>query len=260
MNKLISPGHVFVVPSFLVALDLHNAEYDDDFNIHAAESDSVAGRRRQLQRPSEEVVRIISDTTSLLLSWGMPAVSDYDGPEPLQMLQSINNDIQDTFRRSDGKRTVFPKGFEPTPVQLPKTMDASKHIPVGAALKLTALLNEYDRQVVKDVFQLRTYITNRLLEISNCGSTKDELRALELLGKISDVGLFVEKSEITVTATTPAQIEHAIKEKINRLLGRQNVQIEEAEYDETDIEEKNYEEEDGYDEEEDEDSDNVESE
>lgn len=99
---------------------------------------------------------------------------------------------------------------------------------VGA--RLSALLNEYDKQVVKDAAQLRTYITNRLIEISNCGQTKDELRALELLGKISDIGLFTEKSEITVTHTTSASLEHAIKDKINRLLGKTEVDISDADF------------------------------
>jgi hypothetical protein len=98
----------------------------------------------------------------------------------------------------------------------------------AVAAKLAGLLNEYDRQIVRDAVQLRTYITNRLIEISNCGNSKDELRALELLGKISDVGLFVEKSEITVVATTSAAIEHSIKDKINRLLGQHNLEIEDA--------------------------------
>ena len=96
------------------------------------------------------------------------------------------------------------------------------------ALKLAALLNEYDKNIVKDAVQLRTYITNRLIEISACGNTKDELRALELLGKVSDVGLFVDKSEINIVNSTPAALEHAIKDKINRLLGRENIEIEDA--------------------------------
>lgn len=99
---------------------------------------------------------------------------------------------------------------------------------VGA--RLSALLNEYDKQVVQDAAQLRTYITNRLIEISNCGQTKDELRALELLGKISDIGLFTEKSEITVTHTTSASLEHAIKDKINRLLGKTEIDISDADF------------------------------
>lgn len=112
--------------------------------------------------------------------------------------------------------------FAPMP---PQDLYTSK-----VALKLSALLNEYDKQVVKDAVQLRTYITNRLIEISACGNTKDELRALELLGKVSDVGLFVEKSEINVVHTNSASLEHAIKDKINRLLGNANIEIEDAEY------------------------------
>jgi hypothetical protein len=98
------------------------------------------------------------------------------------------------------------------------------------ALKLAALLNEYDKQIVQDSVQLRTYITNKLIDISNCGNTKDELRALELLGKHSDVGLFVEKTEISVVNTTPAALEHAIKDKINRLLGYANIEMADGEF------------------------------
>jgi len=134
----------------------------------------------------------------------------------------------------------------PPPVVVPsKKLSSTAGVSTAPAVKWTALLDEYDRQVVKDVAQLRTYVTNRLIELSSCGDTKSELKALELLGKISDVGLFVEKSEITITATTPAQLEHAIKEKINRILGRENIEIEEAEYAEDyeeELEEEEYEE------------------
>lgn len=232
MNRLISPGHVFVVPTFLVALDLHHAEYDDDMSIVATEFDAKRGKPKRDKRPPEEVARIISETTHLLLSWGMPSAEEYEGPEPLEILQSFNSTVQDAIDKVGGQK-IFPRGYTPAPVVVPKTsMDVATNLPVGAALKLTALLNEYDRQVVKDVFQLRTYITNRLIEISGCGSTKEELKALELLGKISDVGLFVEKSEVNITMTSPAQIEHAIKEKLNRLLGRENIEIDEAEFEE----------------------------
>ena len=245
MNSLIKPGHVFVVPTFLVALDLHEAEYDDEMNIVAVEEDARRAPPRKHKRSPEEVARIISSTTHLLLSWGMPSAEEYDGAEPLELLQSFNASVQTAVDKV-GHGKLFPRGYVPPPVVVPKkSVSASAPVMTGAALKLTALLDEYDRQVVKDVAQLRTYITNRLVEISGCGNTKDELRALELLGKISDVGLFVEKSEINITTTSPAQIEHAIKEKLNRLLGRENIQIEEAEYTEEEeelpIEEEEYE-------------------
>ena len=35
------------------------------------------------------------------------------------------------------------------------------------------------------------------MEIADCGDTRYELKALELLGKHSDIGIFTERSEIT---------------------------------------------------------------
>jgi hypothetical protein len=59
---------------------------------------------------------------------------------------------------------------------------------------------------------------NRLLELSTCGDTKSELRALELIGKMSDIGAFTEKSEITITHRSSSDLQQVIEQKINRLL------------------------------------------
>jgi hypothetical protein len=96
----------------------------------------------------------------------------------------------------------------------------------SVAIKLAALLDAYDQQVVTDAVQVRTYITNRLLEISQCGDSKQELRAIELLGKLSDVGAFTEKSEITVTHKTSDDLRKAIQSKIQRLLDMEVVDVE----------------------------------
>lgn len=111
----------------------------------------------------------------------------------------------------------------------------------NVAVRLGALLSEYDKQVVQDATQLRTYITNKLLEISSCGITKDELKALELLGKISDIGLFVEKSEVQITHTASADLEDLIREKLDRMMQTLPAVVvedeEEAEFEEEESEE-----------------------
>ena len=103
------------------------------------------------------------------------------------------------------------------------------------AVKLATILSEYDKQVIDDTAQLRTYITNRLIEESKCGDTKHEIRALELLGKISDVGLFSEKTEINITHTTDS-LQHAIKDKIGRLMGMVGSDIQDIEFEEVEEE------------------------
>jgi hypothetical protein len=44
------------------------------------------------------------------------------------------------------------------------------------------------------------------------------MRSLELLGKIGDVGLFIERSEITVKHKTTIELQASIKERISKLL------------------------------------------
>jgi hypothetical protein len=63
------------------------------------------------------------------------------------------------------------------------------------------------------------------MEIADCGDIKHELRALELLGKHSDIGLFTERSEITINHKTSESLENAIKERIKRLLNADIIDV-----------------------------------
>jgi hypothetical protein len=54
--------------------------------------------------------------------------------------------------------------------------------------------------------------------MTDCGDPKIEIKALELLGKHSDIGLFTERSEITVHHSTSKGLEDSIKERIKRLM------------------------------------------
>ena len=86
----------------------------------------------------------------------------------------------------------------------------------GVALKIGAYLSEYEKQVVADKVQVRTIVVNRLMEISQAEDDKTALKALELLGKASD--LFTERSEITITHKTSDELKAAIKKRIQLLM------------------------------------------
>ena len=94
-----------------------------------------------------------------------------------------------------------------------------RHVSVPAEAKAAALLiKEFDFQTFADIQQARTFITNKLVKMTDCGDPKIEIKALELLGKHSDIGLFTERSEITVHYTTSKGLEESIKERIKRLM------------------------------------------
>jgi hypothetical protein len=106
-----------------------------------------------------------------------------------------------------------------------KNLPAELNTPEVAA-KVGALLKAYDQQVVADATQLRTLITNKLILLADCGDTKYELKALELLGKIQDVGLFSEKSEVTVIHKSSEDLENAIRDKVRRLIHSNTIDVE----------------------------------
>lgn len=88
-----------------------------------------------------------------------------------------------------------------------------------------SFLRAYGQSLALDINLVRASITNKLMEIANCGDTKYELRALELLGKHSDIGLFTERSEITINYNSPESLEAAIKERVKRLLNADVVDV-----------------------------------
>lgn len=88
----------------------------------------------------------------------------------------------------------------------------------ASVLHLKSILSEYDQVVVNSAVQIRTYVTNKLIEETTHPDPKIRIRALELLGKVGDVGLFIERSEITVKHKTTLELEASIKGRISKLL------------------------------------------
>lgn len=95
----------------------------------------------------------------------------------------------------------------------------------GVAKYASAILKKYDYQAIEDAQQARSFITNKLIELADCGDAKIEIKALELLGKHSDIGIFTERSEITVHHKSSIELENSIKERVKRLLNSDIVDI-----------------------------------
>jgi hypothetical protein len=107
-----------------------------------------------------------------------------------------------------------------------KKTGAPTHVKLsGEAAAASAVIKRFDFQAFADAQQARNFVTNKLIQIADCGDTKLELKALELLGKHSDVGLFTERSEITVHHTTSSSLEQSIKERVKRLLNTEVTDI-----------------------------------
>ena len=87
-----------------------------------------------------------------------------------------------------------------------------------ASLLLTnSILKEFGQSVVESSMQIRHLVTNKLLLETDNPDPRVRIRALELLGKISDVGLFAEKSEVTITHQSTDDLRERLRSKLAKL-------------------------------------------
>lgn len=89
----------------------------------------------------------------------------------------------------------------------------------GQLVHLEAILSEYDRDLLNVTTRLRSFVTNKLLLETISEDPKIRIKALELLGKISNVGLFADRIDINVTHRTIEQVDEELDHILEKYLG-----------------------------------------
>jgi hypothetical protein len=94
-------------------------------------------------------------------------------------------------------------------VQL-KTPEAVRHI--------TGMLTAYDWEFIEQAKELRGYTVAKLVEETTNPNPNVRLKALGLLGKVTEVGLFTDKIEVKKTDMTEDEIDKRLKEKLAKFM------------------------------------------
>lgn len=104
-----------------------------------------------------------------------------------------------------------------------------------ASLVLTGnIIKEFGQAVVESSLHIRHMVTNKLILETENPDPRVRIRALELLGKISDVGLFAEKAEVTVTHQTTDDLREKLRVKLMKLVNPEE-EAEDAEIIDVDV-------------------------
>tara|TARA_R110000868_G_scaffold76849_9_gene220664 strand:- start:147 stop:758 length:612 start_codon:yes stop_codon:yes gene_type:complete len=132
------------------------------------------------------------------------------------MLAQHGLKIEEPTREDRNTAAGIAAAYAHNPVHTSKNTSTTRMTP--AALILTQqILDDYAHQIVTSSVQIRHLVTNKLLQETENPDPKIRLRALELLGKQADVGLFNDKQEITVTHQTTDDLKSKLREKLLRL-------------------------------------------
>lgn len=138
--------------------------------------------------------------------------------EWLEELGVRPDDVQDREQQTAAAREAFGS--------LTTNADNSEQVANLVAIKtpeavrhLTGMLAAYDWEFVQQAKEIRGYAVAQLIEETKSSNANIRLKALGLLGKVTEVGLFTDKVEIKKTELSDAEIDAKIKEKLNRFMG-----------------------------------------
>jgi len=86
-----------------------------------------------------------------------------------------------------------------------------------AVRQLVTMLTAYDWQFITQANQIRSYVVARLLEECDHPDSRVALKALELTGKISEIGLFEERVNVKRTDMTDSELDEKIRARMERI-------------------------------------------
>lgn len=117
---------------------------------------------------------------------------------------------------------------------MPTTLDAQKHAVSNvhtpqAVRHLVGMLTAYDWNFVEQAQSMRSYAISKILEETTHPDARIRLKALEMLGKVTEVSLFTERVEIKKTDMSDTELEDQIREKLRRFMGVKAPEVVDAE-------------------------------
>ena len=159
--------------------------------------------------------------------------AQYNTAELLDSLGIKSDEEVDKQHQVVAAREAFQAVVGPNPDEDTKTKLVQLKTP-EAVRHLTGMLAAYDWEFVEMAKELRGYTVAKLVEETKSPNANVRLKALGLLGKVTEVGLFTEKIEVKKTDLTEDEIDKKLKEKLAKFMDVTDVQpIEDIEIKET---------------------------
>lgn len=163
--------------------------------------DAIGGLRPVDKATPEELLNAQHSTSDWLTSLGAPTADTADATAAASLAQSAFQAI--TAPDTDAKQRAKLLAL--------KTPAAVQH--------LTGMLTAYDWEFVHQAKELRGYAVSKILEEVEHPDARIRLRALELLGRVTEVALFTDRVEVKKTEMKDTELDAKIKEKLARFMG-----------------------------------------
>jgi hypothetical protein len=139
-----------------------------------------------------------------------------DWLDEMEAQDSSANAVANALEVEDA-RTAFSKIVG---ANLPSTQrSALARLKAPAAVQhLVGMLSAYDWEFVEQARELRGYAVAKIVEETKSPDSRIRLKALDMLGKVTEVGLFTNRVELVDSEKTAEQIEDGIRARLAKYL------------------------------------------
>jgi hypothetical protein len=86
-----------------------------------------------------------------------------------------------------------------------------------------AMLSQYQWQFVQQAEELRSMAVAKIVKETDHPDARIRLKALDMLGKVTEVALFTERVEVKKAEVTDEELEARIREKLGKYMGKADV-------------------------------------
>jgi hypothetical protein len=136
----------------------------------------------------------------------------------LQQLQEHGLDIEPTDEDNE-VATILVTAYAKDAEQTSKTVSHANtaQLTPASLIQVGEILKEFGQIVATQAAEIRHTVVNKLLLETENPDARVRVKALELLGRMTEVGLFTERKEITVTHQTSDELREKLREKLQTL-------------------------------------------
>ena len=137
-----------------------------------------------------------------------------------QWLKDLELDDEEVETKADAEAARKSFASIVTGQSVATTQQALANVKAPVAVQhLVGMLTAYDWAFIEQARELRGYAVAQILEEVKHPDARIRLKALQMLGTVTEVALFTERVEVKKTEMSDVELETRIKEKLNRFMG-----------------------------------------
>lgn len=139
--------------------------------------------------------------------------------ETADWLKALNADDDEALTDAQTKSAQHAFAALTAPLDAEEQKKALAKVEVPTAVKhLVGMLTAYDWAFVEQAKELRGYCIAQLLEETKHPDAKIRLKAVELLGKVTEVALFTERVEVKKAELSDAELQTEIDKRMGKYM------------------------------------------